>query len=215
VLAVLVASFEVFHEASIERDKFENQVRDAMVSRPRFIVTGQKYVSLFAQGEHLFNVLQLWVCNEPEYRNVHSLAKNVTIRLEFYAENAGAPLFSFSSQWVSAVDPEVASFDGRSPFVDVPANDNPAKCIVLLQHRDDDDCYAHSFGKLIGTPNGKYQPYRLRPGRYRVHVCLRGDNVEQEFDLTLMNHGVRPEPEFLGVPKRVDAAIPSPAAEED
>jgi hypothetical protein len=215
VVGFVAASFEAFHECRIERDKYGEEVRAATLSKPRFEVVGQKFVTLHANNQRLFSVLQLWLCNVPEYRNVHSIAKNVTIRLSFYADNAVTPLLAYSSQWVQALDPEIASYGGRSPYIDVPANDNPAKCIVLLRHDGDANCYAHSFGKLIGNPDGKYQPYLLKPGRYRVSVNLRGDNIDQELNLALkIDSGVPSEPVFDKVPNRSDTAIPSHAADE-
>lgn len=214
-VAVLYAAFEVFHEVRVERDEHAERNEEFIRSRPNLEIVGQKFVGLYVNGQSLFHVLQLWFCNEPDYRNVHSIARNVTIRLTFFTDNSATPLFTYASQWVEAVDPEVASFNNRSPFIDIPANDNPAKCIVLLQHRPDDpNCYAHSFGKLIGTPDGRYPPYIVRPGRYRVNACVRGDNLEQEFDLVLVNHGTASAPEFIGVPNRSDVAVPSQAFDE-
>jgi hypothetical protein len=42
---------------------------------------------------------------------------------------------------------------------------------------------------------------------------MRGDNLEQELNLRLVNHGTRAEPEFIDVPKKQDVAVPSQAYE--
>jgi hypothetical protein len=84
--------------------------------------------------------------------------------------------------------------------VDIPANDNPARCLLLLQHADtDDDCYLHSFGKLLGQPDGRHQAYRLMPGQYRVVLRLTGDNVDQEMTASLRLSGRSRKPELVGL----------------
>lgn len=77
----------------------------------------------------------------------------------------------FTSQWILATDPD-------------------AKLNLILQHHETEDtCYAFSFGKLQGNPDGRYQPFRLLPGRYRCELTLKGTNLEQTLRLRFANNG--------------------------
>ena len=215
VLGVYVAAILAYHQLKTERDELDQRLTAIAASEPRFFCRGQKWVRLHSNGAYTFHALQLWIGNEPVVRTVASLAKNVSVRVAFYAEGSTSSLFALGSQWVDAIDPEAAGFTGRHQQIDIPANDNPAKFFLVLQHANtDDDCFAHSFGKLPGQPDGRHAAYRLRPGRYRVTVSLKGDNVEQELDLRFVNHGRAEEPEVIGIPKQHDAAQPSPAPDE-
>ncbi len=214
-LALYAAAVIAYHRLKIERDELDRKLTLIETAHPRFVCRGQKWVRLFSDGKYTFHALQVWICNEPDARAPSSLAKNVSVRIAFYPEGQASSLFTLGSQWVDAIDPEAAGFRNVRQQIDIPANDNPAKFFLVLQHpATDDDCFAHSFGKLPGQPDGRHAPYRLPPGRYRVAVTLKGDNVEQELSLRFVNHGRAEEPEILHVPKRHDEAVPSPAPAE-
>lgn len=102
-------------------------------------------------------------------RTPDAIARNVTIHVDVFRTGEARPVRGLTSQWVASIDPQAVSHTGRFAQVDIPANENPARCLLLLQHADtDEDCYLHSFGKLIGQPDGRHHAYRLPPGKYRV-----------------------------------------------
>ena len=212
-LFAIAAMFHAFHQIRVECDTRREELDAIRAARPRLSCRGQKFVPLFNRGTYQFHALQLWLCNEPETRGDASLAKNVSVRVAFHRDDVPWQPVLLGSQWVDAFDPEAASFTDVHQQVDIPANDVPAKFFLVLHHVEvDDDCYAHSFGKLPGKPDGRYAPYKLPPGRYRVVVNLKGDNVDQELTFQFRNGGRGVEPEVLSVPKQHDPAVPSQAA---
>jgi hypothetical protein len=201
-LVLLFAMVKAYHELRIERDTFRDQIARIEASGPYLECSGQKFVGLFGSRGYLFHVLQVWLANRPEVRTLSSLAKNVSVRVTFYRAQNTQRMFSVGPQWVKATDPDNAGFNATEQSTDIPANDIPAKFILLLHHLAEDiDCFAHSFGKLQGQPDGRHPPYRLPPGQYRVAVKLTGDNVDQEFPLRLVIHGKGIPPQILGVPE--------------
>jgi hypothetical protein len=181
---------------------------------PRLVCTNQKWVPCFV-GEprrYWFHALSVWISNEPQIRTPDSSAVRVSVRVEFYAAGASAPFIALTSQWTKSRDPEAAGFVGYEPATDIAANDVPAKFVLLVQHPStDDDCFAFSVGALDGHPDARFERHRIRPGRYGLRFLLRGNNVEQVIEATLVHHGRQRPPELLDVPKKHDEAEPSPA----
>ena len=155
---------------------------------------------LYANGQYRFHTLGIWIANRPDVRTLDAIARNVTIHIDVMRSAEVRPVCGLTSQWVDSIDPQAVSHTGRFAQVDIPANENPARCLLLLQHADtDDDCYLHSFGVLLGQPDGRHRPYRLLPGQYRVVLRFAGDNVEQEVTVPLVLSGRTAKPELVGV----------------
>ena len=96
---------------------------------------------------------------QTEVRTVDSVARNVTIHVDVFRNAEVRPVCGLTSQWVDSIDPQAVSHTGRFAEVDIPANENPARCLLILQHADtDDDCYLHSFGVLIGQYQRRSKP---------------------------------------------------------
>lgn len=168
-------------------------------------------------AQYQFHVLGIWIANRPEVRTFDVLAKNVTIHVDVFRSGEVVPVCGLTSQWVQSIDPQAVSHTGRSAQVDIPANENTARCLLLLQHAGTDEyCYLHSFGKLIGQPDGRHQPYRLSAGQFRVVLRFTGDNVEQELTVPLVLRGLSGRPELVGIESFDDSDDgPSPAPSPD
>ena len=135
----------------MKRSEPRNSTRICRIrsARPKLEIVGQKWVRLFAKGQYQFHVLGIWIANRPEVRTPDALARNVTIHVDVIRNGQVGPVCGITSQWVASIDPQAVSHTGRFAQVDIPANENAARCLLLLQHADsDDDCYLHSFGVL-------------------------------------------------------------------
>lgn len=189
-LSVVHAGYRAWKEERASRVELYDKLEGIRQARPRLVVCGQKWVSLFA--------------------------RNVSVRVRVVSAGDAEPWpVEFVSQWVLAVDPDVASYKGFQQAVDIPANDSPAKFLLLLRHESETDCYAHFFGKLIGTPDGRYAPFRVAPGLHQLRLVFRGDNVEQELVYTLRVPLDARQPLLTGIKNHTDEPEPSRGAEED
>jgi hypothetical protein len=197
--------------------KLDGDLQQIRSARPRLEVVGQKWVRLFANGQYRFHVLGVWVMNRPEVRTVDSQAKNVTVHVDVIPSGHVAPACGATLQWVESFDPQAVSHTGHFSETDISANENPARFLLVLQHpATEDECYLHSFGKLIGQPDGRYQPYRLPPGQYRVALRFTGSNVEQELTVSLSLRGRNNKPELVGIESFDDSDNgPGPAPSPD
>ncbi len=193
VLIFVFAAMEAFDDVRGERDEALERLSKIDHARPRLRCTGQRWVAVAGKP---FSALQVMVRNEPDARTPESLAKNVSVRLTFFPPHSVHPLCSYEALWLLSVDPESAGFTGTAPVIDIPANDNAAMFFLALQHPADEDAFAYSFAKLEDQPDGRVHDFRLAPGRYRVTVALKGDNVEQELVLHLLVHGTASPPEL-------------------
>jgi hypothetical protein len=199
-VGLLTACFLSWRDEVVRASTLDADLRKIRSASPKLEIVGQKWVRLFAGGQYRFHVLGIWIVNRPDVRTHESIARNVTIHVDVFRRGEVVPVCGLTSQWVESIDPQAVSHTGRFAAVDISANENAARCLLLLQHADtDDDCYLHSFGKLIGQPDGRYQPYRLPPGEYRAVLRFAGDNVEQELTVALVLKGRNNKPELIGV----------------
>ncbi len=170
----------------------EKEQREA--SAPQLVFSEARWTPWFEGNSYKFHVLQIWLKNRPDVLSQASTAENVSVTVRIVKQGSIVPFVDFVSQWIFLPDPDLAvtGMLGHEPVCDIPANDNPAKMILLLRHvgtEPDRECYAHSFGKLIGSPDGRYQPFRIDPGVHRVSLVCRGRNIEQSIDFRLDNTG--------------------------
>src|SRR5262249_49498095 len=132
-ILLFLAMIRAFHEVRIERDDLKHYKTDIESARPRLSCTGQKFVSLYQRipgpasapspraspsssftTEYRSHALQVWISNQPEVRTSASMAQAVSVRVTFYREGSVFEMFSLVSQWVNAIDPDHAMYDGTS-----------------------------------------------------------------------------------------------------
>ena len=214
IVLMFISAFSAWRDEADRADALAGELQAIRDASPQLKVVGQKWVRLHS-GQPLtyrFNVLGIWIANEPERRGLDALAKNVTVHLDYFRSGETTRLFGLTSQWVQSIDPQAIGHTARFPQTDIPANENAAKFLLVLQHADvEDECYAHSFGPLDGQPDGRLKKYRLGPGTYRIDIRFRGDNVDQEARLTFINHGRERPPELVGVERFDDPAPDGPS----
>jgi hypothetical protein len=187
------------HDRSERAESSLNAIRRAS---PSFRFDRTRWTPIYrddGSGARVYwiHLLQLWLVNCPDVRAEASLARNVSILVSFHPRDGWHHTCELGSQWIVTSDPNLAGYMDHVVAQDVPANDNPAKMILVLRNQGDPDCYAHSFGMLAGAPDGRHAPFRLAPGWYRVRVRLRGDNVDQELSFRFTNPGATEEPTLV------------------
>jgi hypothetical protein len=211
MVLLFVSGFRAWRDEADRADALATELQALLDAFPRLVVVGQKWVRLFS-GEprtYRFHVLGIWVANMPERRGLTALAKNVTVHVDYFRQGDTRKLFGLTSQWVKSIDPQAIGHTAHFSQTDIPANENAAKFLLVLQHADvEDDCYAHSFGPLDGQPDGRLKKYRLERGTYRIDIRFNGDNVDQEARLTFVNHGREHPPGLVGV-ERFDDSSPN------
>jgi hypothetical protein len=204
------AAFRAWSDEHRRAESAEHALVEHQNCQPRLRFAETRWTPLFGRvpsdppGVHpsyIYHALEVWLKNEPERRNEHSVAKNVSVAVSFSCEGQTTPLFRFPSQWVLPSDPDLAGFENHQSAIDIPPNDVPAKVVLVLQqHRaNDENCYAHPFGKLQGAPDGRHEPFRLVPGRYRCDLELRGENLDQRMSFIFTNNGLDTPPTLVPV----------------
>jgi hypothetical protein len=195
-------------QAQRDRERLTEQLAAITTTGPRFVCTAQKWVPLHSGDKYLFHALSVWIVNQPPALSERTSAKNVSVRIEFYALGASEPCIALTSQWTQTHDPEAAGFAGFQPTTDIAANDVPAKFLLVIQHPEtDDDCYAFSKSVLLGQADGRHESYRIRPGLYLLRILLKGDNVAQTVEMGFTHYGKQQPPE-LSDAKKIGAHWP-------
>ena len=223
LVLMFLSAFRAWRDEADRADTLATELQTIRESAPRLEVVGQKWVRLYAgtPRAYRFHVLGIWVRNVPERRGPDALAKNVTVHADYFRPGETKRLFGLTSQWVQSIDPQAIGHTAHFPETDIPANENAAKFLLVLQHADaEDECYAHSFGPLDGQPDGRLPRYRLPPGTYRLDLRFQGDNVDQQARFTFINHGHAQPPGLENIERfeeepRDAAAAPSPAPSPD
>lgn len=136
-----------------------------------------------------YEILQAWFENAPEFPNDQSIAKDVTVNIEFWTLPRDKILFQIHGQWAESTAPDHVGYSGVKSSIDILPSHIKSKLMIALKYKDDDAAYPFSIESLRDFPDGRNPNYILLPGSYFLKISLRGVGINKDFPFILENPG--------------------------
>lgn len=127
--------------------------------------------------------------NDPEDSRKGITAEKVVAHLEILNDSQEV-LFTMIGRWSET--PERAQVGARvvdTTQIDIAPNAMPRALDIILKYDDEDNCYGLNNETPQRDSHWRDKSRELPPGSYIVKIRLRGNNIDQEFWLDLVNEG--------------------------
>lgn len=188
IAGLIIAPFFAFHKIQTKLSGIEN-------ARPNIVILGTENVQTPIRNLRTYEILgepyftHVLFANDPLTPLQAVDATNVAGHIDIYAKD-GQHLFDMIGRWSETKEEARGAQPIEMEQILIPPNGRANPMDIALKYREDEEGYGHNNeSRRIAPTDWRDNQKQLPVGNYLIRIRLRGNNVDKEFWLNLVNKG--------------------------